>query len=226
MKAIWNTSIFCAAAVAFALTGCATEQGDLQNTETSAESRYETIESALLQTPELAVNQCTQECLRGWARTIASCGGFGFNETTERCYRTSIRLVSSCVMDRCGAAKPPARTMQCMSGCQAEGEMASDNCSESKSTEAQCIEEGQEVYLTCFDAECAMPVEIAQPTSPEPSTVEPTVPTFEVMTCEDVCAAETESYLENCMSDPNMSSSTCASNARNRYNRCVSLTCE
>ena len=226
MNTILNASIACTVTLAFALTGCATEQGDMQNSHTSTQAEYASTEGALAQSPVAVANSCSDECLRGWGRSIASCGGFGFNETTERCFRTSIQLVKSCVMDRCGEAEPAGRTVQCMTRCHDEGEFASSSCGESKSTEAQCIEEGQEVYLTCFDAECVRPVQPVVPVSPDTTTPEPEIPTFQTMDCHDVCSLESTSSFEECIEGGMLSSSTCASNARNLFSRCVSLTCQ
>jgi len=226
MKGILRNTIFCTFAFGFIAAGCAVD-GSMAHEDTGT-STVETVQLANTLDGEQSTADCNNQCLRSWGTALANCGAFDGGPLQDRCRTLAFDEVNRCVTERCESELPADRVLFCMNDCRVEGTEAVELCSESKSTVEQCATEGEEVFLTCYDADCAGMVAPAAPAAEEVTTTESVQnasrTVFTAATCEQQCESIVTQMHRIC-EEAGYSAALCTEQARGLLKRCYETKC-
>jgi len=244
MNTFTNTRTLTAIGLALALTACGAEQ-DLA----SQESINEPVLSGLSGTPnyqfaaheapehvtavrEFDVDSCQQDCIDRWEPSYDECRWGGtIDQPHDTCAQSASDRINVCIKAFCTERLEMARPPQCASRCDDEARSTTYECVAEYGLVYDCLTEGDDVFQTCFDAECQdiRPADshAEYGTGDKHSDAQGSLTDYtdEPLTCQEICEdLDNKVYLQ-CVTEPNANVVACRERKGVVYRACVQSHC-
>ena len=244
MKAHTNTRTLTLIVAAFALTACGAEQ-DLANSD----GINEPVLSGLSGTPnykfasheapehttavrEFEVDSCQQDCIDRWEPSYDECRwGGSIDQPHATCAQAASDEINVCIQAYCTQRLEMTRPPQCAAQCDEEARSSTYECVAEYGFVYDCLTEGDDVFQTCFNAECEDPrpadAHAEYTTDDQHTDLQDDAADYteEPKTCREMCQELDDKVYLQCVDEPNADVIACRERKGVLYAGCVQAHC-